>query len=192
MTTVIKSGKDGNTAIVTESNELRTLSTTRGENVAASTNGDTFIVASGPVNLTSGSPSSFLFLKNDDTLDWVIELFTTIIGNSTGAPGESLQNLITVNPTSLTPSIAIPAANINLGSPKQLPGTFLLGGEGSVPVGGTGAIPGLIASDSRVDLFESGPLIVAPGTSLALGLTPAAGNTSMNASFSLVVYRKTD
>lgn len=189
---VIKSGDSGDTAKVDSENRLHTFAVTQDEPVNASNNGDTFFITSGIINLTSTTISHVFFMKNSDTVDWIIDSVITKIGPSTGAPGLALTTTFSSGATGgtlISGGAAITPNNLNLGSPKTLTGTFLAGVEGSTISGGGSGAAGLVPSDQLVQAFTSGPLIIAPGTSMVAGVTPSAGNTSMDVQFDIVLYR---
>lgn len=189
---VIKSGDSGNTAEVDSSNRLQTFSTTQLDSVDASLRGDTFFITSGIINLTTDGQSFIIYIKNDDTVDWIVNEFTQSYGPSTGGAGGSLSNEFQVGPTggdilSGTPTLAV---NMNIGSPKQLAATILTGAEGDTATGGGSVPAGLIVKDQTLVPFTGGPIVIAAGTSFAFAVTPPTGNTSMDAQLDAIIYRK--
>lgn len=192
---VIKSGGSGNTADVDDENRLRTFSVSQDETVHASGEGDSYSITSGIVTLTSDSTSYFLYFKNNDTVDWVIDNTVRRYGPSTGAPGAPLESNIVLDPTggTLIDSGTITTGlNLNIGSPNVLRGTVKVGGEGDTATGGIALPPSLIISDSSITDFAAGPIIIPPGSSAATGTTPATGNTSMKLQYNIILYRQTN
>ena len=51
---------------------------------------------------------------------------------------------------------------------------------------------GMIHRDQSRILFAGGPIVIARGTSMAFGVQPPAGNTSMQAKVDFIIYRKVD
>jgi len=185
---VIKGGGSGNTAAVDNLNRLNTFSVTQAQQVHSSTTGNAFFISTGIINLTTANKSEVVFIANDDTVGWVVDEIASTFGASTGGAGD-FASTATIGPSTITSSSAIPAVNLNLGSPKTLSGRFLAGSEGSTPTGGIGGLPGIVPSDQISVLFNAGPVIIAPGTSASIGITPPAGNTSLNVDITVVVYR---
>lgn len=192
---IIESGNSGAKAFVSKAGRLRTQAVTEEQNVVASINGNTFFISSGIINVTSGNLSEIIFIRNTDTVDWVVDEITTTFGPSTDAPGLDFSTTATINPTGGTiidNGAELFAGNLNLGSPNILSGVFRAGFEGATATGGIAGQPGLILSDKTSTFFDAGPVIIAPGTSASIGVTPATGNTSMNLDIVVVVYRQVD
>lgn len=189
---VIKAGSSGNTAEVDSQGRVQTFSTVEEEAVDSSINGNTFFIGSGLIDLITAGQSFLLYVKNDDTVDWIVDSFSTAVGPSTGAPGLDIRTQFVVGATggtllSGTDGVAV---NLNLGDPKGLEATIKTGAEGSTVTGGGSLSPGIIVSDQITTASETGPIVITPGTSVAFGITPATGNTAMTARFNAVIYRK--
>ncbi len=190
MTVVIKDGSSGDTAEVDSGNRLRTFSTNQLDSTAASLNGDAFFIANSIVNLTSTTVSHIFYVKNDDTVDWIISVLAATLGASDGT--DDLTTTAVKNPTGgtlISAGTAMSATNMNQGSAKVLAGTFLQGVEGSTITGGEAVTPIIVTSAPGVLAQTTGPIVLPPGTSISVGITPPAGNTDMNAQVTMVLFR---
>ncbi len=188
----LKSGDSGNVASVDAKNRLSTFAVTEPESVSSSLEGETYFIGTPIVNLTSGSESFLLFIKNTDSADWVVDSVMISVGQSTGAAGADFSAVFKIGVTQgtlISSGTDIPALNMNLGSANQLTGEFKTGVEGSTATNGGSAPDLIIPSDSTEVIFSAGPIVIAKGTAVAIGIDPAAGNTSINVSIGATVYR---
>ncbi len=194
MTTVLKDGSTGNTAEIDSSNRLRTFAITQREPTASSLEGDTFFITHDIVNLTSANKSIVFRIENTDTVDWIVNLFASSFGLTTGGAGDFTQHAVlnATGGTLLSAGTAVTARNMNLGSAKVLAGTFLKGVEGSTATGGREVTDALVTRDQSSTALTSGVVIVAPGTSVSVGATPPTGNTSLNVQFTFIIHRDTN
>jgi len=192
MSIVIKSGDSGNVAEVDEKKRLRTFSVTQEQTTSSSLEGDTFFITHDIVNVTTANKSFVFHMENTDTVDWIIDAFVSLFGLSTGGTGKDFKSHIVRNPTGgtlISAGTAGSAINMNLGSPKVLAGTFLKGVEGSTSTGGEENPDGIILKDQTLTSLTGGVVVIAAGTSVNFGLTPATGNTSMNVKLTLIIHR---
>ncbi len=154
-------------------------------------NGDSFGVQSPIVTLTSDTVSYLLYMANDNSHDIVISNLIANIGASTGGANKDWILTVAINPTGgtlISGGSAGFAVNNNLGSPKLLEVTILTGVEGSTATGGV-SVPTLIQGEMEFRLDQA--IVVPAGTSLALGLTPPASNTSVLANIGLTLIKQT-
>jgi len=191
MTTVIKSGSDGNTARVDDKARLHTFSVVQPQNVNSGREGQTFFIRSPILNLTSESESFILFGKNEDSVSWIIEELTTLTGVSAGGSGE-LSSRYVINPsggTLLSSGSEVTPINLNIGHPQQLGSKVLSGVEGSTATGGIPIEPSMIVSDQSEKKFTGSPIVIPTGVSFAFSITPPTGNTGMNVQLDIVLFR---
>lgn len=189
---ILKSGTSGNTAEVDSNNRLNTFATSQSSSTFASCIGDLFNVNTGAINLTSSSPSALLHMRNTDTVAWI---FTRIFYNaevSIGGSGEWLAEIIAnaTQGTLISGGSPLTPYNLNFGSAKTLSGTTLKGDEGDTLTDGQVRISTLIpASGTRV-LIPFDSVVVPPGATISIRITPQAGNTSMNLQVGFNMYRE--
>lgn len=191
MSGVIKDGATGNTAQVDSRNRLRTFSTAQSAATAASIGGDTFFITHDVINLSSDNESFIFHLENNDTLDWIVNLLQFVFGPSTDGTGD-FRTKVVRNPTGgtlITAGTEVEAINMNIGSPAPLSGTFLVGVDGSTSTGGDANPAVLIPAAPTAVELNSGPIVIPPGTSVNLSVTPPSGNISINAQVTLIINR---
>lgn len=157
----------------------------------AAEEGRLFQIGAGIVNLTSANESAVLFLKNEGDKPLEIVNVTISSGLSTGgAAGDVLLAKLYTDATTITGSATAPFVNNNLGSSKTPEATYLAGAEGSAVtagvLGGATFLP--VANFERVNLYW----ILPRGASLAITITPPAGNTSLNIGCFFDVYESTE
>ena len=195
MTTVIKSGSSGNTADVDSFNRIQTFSVTESDKVFSSLSGETFFISSKNIELTSANMSFLVYIQNTDTTDWIVTDLNQSYSLSTGGPGGFVQNQFHLDPTGgtlLSGGTPSGALNMNTGSSKTLTANIITGSEGATATGGVEVPKGMIHRDQSRILFAGGPIVIARGTSMAFGVQPPAGNTSMQAKVDFIIYRKVD
>ena len=189
--TVIKDGLTGKTARVNNKNQIEAFAVSVAQVVNSSVNGDAFFITTGIVNLSTDGESWILNIKNNESIDWVINSLTVDFGASDGVGDiQAAFSSGATGGTLIDSGVTIPASNLNLGSAKELDSDIKLGAEGSTVSGGPGSADVLIPETSKTVPFISSPIIVGPGTSLAVGITPAAGNSSMDVQARVIVYRQ--
>jgi len=119
---------------------------------------------------------------------------TIILSASTGGTQDYAAIGSTIGgPTGLSggASVALPLINSNFGSSKSLTMTSSeIGGEGATVTGGTAGPTWYFPTGrtSFLDLF----VILPPGASVALKVTPPPSNTSMIASLALNAYKSSN
>ena len=192
---ILKSGNSGQTAHVDDKNRLQTFATSQSESTASALDGDSFNINTGTRTLTSANTSALLYLKNTDSFDWTIDRVFYNAEVSVGGSGGWLAE-VAANPvagTLLSAGVAFDPVNFNFGSAKQLDSTCLKGAEGSTATGGIqGAVSTIIpASGTRV-LIPFDSVILTPGSSLAVLVTPPAGNTSMDIQVGVNMHREVE
>ena len=191
MTFVLKDGETGTTAEVDVNNKLKTSSTSETSSTFASTNGDLFNVNPGTITLTSANSSALLYMSNTDIQNWV---FTRVFFHamaSTGGTGDWLAEVI-ANATAgtlVSAGTAFAPDNLNFGSAKTLKSTTLKGAEGSTITDGEVRAEFLIPAVGTRNLVAFDSVIVEPGSSIAIRITPPTGNTSMDVQVGFNLHR---
>lgn len=185
----------GREAEVDVENRLKTRAVTESEFVAASELGDAFSISSGFITLTSANPSAILYVKNNNTLDLVVETVFVTHQISTGGVGGALVSATRNDTGGTLITNAVPgiAQNINFGSAKEFPGLVYAGVEGDTVTGGL-PFGGFYQNTEQADFDELRlPGITLPqGSDIAFTVTPAPGNTNLNiAVIARAFYRPT-
>jgi hypothetical protein len=193
MTFIIKSGTSGYTAEVDNQNRVQVFSTAQTEPTARAILGDSYNINTGTITLTSATTSALMYLKNTDTVTWTLSRVFYNADVSTGGSGGWLAE-VAANPTAgtlISAGVSFDPVNFNFGSAKELTSICLKGAEGSTATGGTqGAVSTIIpASGSRV-LIPFDSVILEPGSSMAILVTPPAGNTSMDIQVGVNLHRE--
>lgn len=190
---VIKDGSSGRSAKVDSNGRVAVASVSKSAVIDASINGETFFITTGSVNLTDAAEAWLLYVKNDETVQWVVESIAAHMGATDGV-GDSFHqfNVGATEGTLISAGIPLPAINLNIGSPKQLESTIRLGGQGKTITNGINTPKTLEPEGLLIREFEAGPVVIPPGTSFAVAYTPPAGNTSQNTSVQIVIFRDTD
>jgi len=180
---ILKSGSSGNTAEVDDKNRVQAFSVSQTEATSAAISGDSFNVNTGTITLTSANSSALMYLKNTDTVDWVLSRVFYNAETSTGGSGGWLAEVV-ANPTAgtlLSAGTAFDPVNFNFGSAKSLTSTCLKGAEASTATGGIqGAVSTIIPASGVRVLIGFDSVILKPGSSMAIVITPPSGNTSMD------------
>jgi hypothetical protein len=162
---------------VNNSNRALTDSVTKGTDQDAAKEGRLFQFGSMPVNLTSANESAILYFKNNEDADLEIVSFSFGSNGMTGSnPGDVYLLRLYTNSQGITGGTDTEAVNNNLGSSKKLNADIQFGAEGSTVTGGLPAGNALIEPST----FKRFPLywVVPKGSSLAITVQPAAGNTN--------------
>jgi len=151
---------------------------------------EAYVITTPIINLTSTTISYLIYVKNDDLEPWIINKIFPRYGQSVGGANLDFSTTTIFNPTGgtlLSAGTAFNVANLDLANQVPLPGTFIYGAEGDTATGGlTGGaslIPGVRDFDNPV------PIIIRPGAAFAAGVTPPAGNTSLNVQFNYELLR---
>ena len=143
--------------------------------------------------MTTANQSSLLNIFNDEAedIDWGVRSISVTSTASTGGSDQWLVGFVknATSGTLITAGTDVDANNLNLGSNRPLSVIAKEGVEGSTLTGGTTSVdimiplsPGALAADPEV-------VVVPQGTSLGINVTPQAGNTSVNITVSITLYR---
>lgn len=190
---ILKSGDSGNTAKVDDKNRIQAFSTSQTEATSRALEGNSYNINTGTITLTSANTSALMYLENTDTVDWTVARVFYNAEASTGGTGGWLAE-VAANPTDgtlLSGGTAFEPVNFNFGSVKTLTATCLKGAEGLTATGGTqGAVSTIVpASGTRV-LIPFDSVILTPGSSMAILITPPTGNTSMDIQVGVNLHRE--
>lgn len=189
---ILKSGESGNTAKVDDQNRVQAYSISQTESTAKALTGDGYNINTGTITLTSANPSSLLYLQNTDTVDWIVRRVFYNMSVSTGGSGDMLAEVV-ANPTGgtlISGGTDFEPANFNFGSVKQLVSECKRGAEGSTLTGGIqDAVSTLIPAAGTRILISFDSVILKPGSSLGVTITPPAGNTSLKIQVGVNVHR---
>ena len=189
---ILKSGTSGYTAEVDSNNRVQAFSTSQTHSTSAALMSDYYNINSGVINLTSASASALLYVKNTDTVTWSIGRVFYNFGSSTGGTGDALAEIISI-PTAgtlVSAGSTITPHNFNFASPKLLLGTVKAGVEGSTVTDGAVAISSIMPIVATRVLINFDSIVLTPGASLAIRITPQTGNTSMNVQVGLNLHRE--
>lgn len=180
----------GYSAKVNEFGQVSTRSVSSSLENFGATQGYTFNVNTGSINLTSANASALLYLKNNGEDDLYISSIGYLLGNSTGGAGDLLVEVIR-NPTAgtiVTNAVDAPIiSNKNFGSSRPLNADVYKGAEGNTFTGGSVAYQSLLNSSAKQYTIATGSVIIPRGSSIGVTVTPQAGNTSMDAQVFLAI-----
>jgi len=189
----IKDGATGNVAKVGTTLRLHTAATTETAATQAAINGDQFSISSQVINLTSTSQSALFFLQNDEAedIDWAVTSITVTSAASTGGSGKWLVNFSANSSagTLLSAGTNINPQNLRVGSAKPLAATAKEGVEGSTLTGGNTQVPIMIPISPGALAGEPDVVVIPQGTSIGIFVTPQTGNTSVDITVSVGLYR---
>ena len=149
----------------------------------ASSDGRSYNINTGTINLTTAGESGVLYIKNTGLNDIKITSVGFLLGNSTGGTGD-LELKIYKNTTTGTLVSGASAVSINqnknFGSSKTLSATTYKGAEGSTITNGTLTYSSLLAGAARTYVIATGDVDLTSGASMAVSITPQTSNTSMD------------
>lgn len=192
MTVVIKDGKTGQTAKVDNQNRLTTFAVTHTNATESSIDGDLYNINAGIITLTSANVSSLLFLKNTDLVNWVVSRVFYNIDASTGGSGSLLADVV-ANATAgtlISAGTDFTAFNLNFGSAEVLTAILKKGAEGSTLTDGEVRVSTLIPSAGTRVLIPFDSVVLEPGSSFSIQITPPTGNTSMDVQVGVNLHRE--
>lgn len=183
----------GYRAKVDVDNHLHTRSITESGGTDAALFGDLYNINTETIQLTSANASALLYMKNTDSVPWIVNRVFYNAGPSTGGSGDFLAEVI-ANPTTgtlISGGSALTAHNLNFGSTKTLTGTVLKGAEGDTITDGTVRVSTIIPVAGTRVLIGFDSVVLEPGSSIAVRVTPQSGNTAMDIQVGFNLYRYT-
>ena len=194
MSEYIKDGTGtGYRAKVDSDNHLHTRSVSESGGTDAALSGNLFNINTETIELTSANASALLYMKNTDTVPWVVNRVFYNAGPSTGGTGDFLAEVV-ANPTTgtlVSGGTALTPHNLNFGSSNELTGTVLKGAEASTITDGTVRVSTIIPVAGARVLISFDSIILDVGSSIAVRITPQTSNTSMDIQVGFNLYRYT-
>lgn len=179
---LIIDGETSRSARVNNDGQLSTFAQVVSNSLAASIKGDRYNVGmDGFVTVTDDNETPLLYIQNNEheTTGWAITLLSLTSAVSDGT-GDWFVSFYT-NPTSgtiITGGTDALIISQNLGSQKPLETTAKIGGTGDTLVGNT-KVDRLIPMAPASVSIPLDAVVMPPGTSFAMTITPPTGNTSM-------------
>lgn len=190
MSVTIQDGRSGRTAEVNENNQIEAFATSRTQLTQSLLAGDGYIITTPVINLTSAGLSGLLHIENTDTMDWIVNRFFVNIGPSNVTDEHSFQLLFnSTGGTLISAGADFGAVNLNAGSARSLTATIKSGVEASTVTGGIVVIGSIVPTTGARTALIGDNLIVPPGTSMQVTVTPPTGNTGMNAQVGFLLHR---
>lgn len=188
---VLKDGKTGKTAEIDTNNKLKTFATSQPEETTAALNGNTFTINTGDITLTTANESGVFHAINTDSVPWILTRLFFNVGASTSGTGSWRLKVIknASAGTLISGGTAITPENLNFGNARTLTSTSLKGAEGDTVTDGIDVINSIVPSDSTRILIADNPLIIEPGSTVSVTITPPSGNTSFLTQSGIVLIR---
>ena len=190
MTDMIKDGTgQGYLVQVDSDNKIQTRSINETAELDANENGDAYNLNTGVVNLTDTSETTLIYLKNNETRDFVITAVAIGVWGSANGDGEDMIATFIRNPTTgdiISGSDVDINSNRNYGSQNSLTADVKKGASGDTKVNGDNHILVRIGESSRsfIGINE----IIPQGASFAVNITPPTGNDGMNCYVAVIGY----
>lgn len=187
----LKDGRTGKTAEVDSNNKLKTFSTSQPEETTSALNGDTFTINTGDLTLTTGNESGVFHAVNTDTVPWILTRLFFNVGTSTGGTGFWRLKVIknASAGTLISGGTPVTPENLNFGKASTLTSITLKGAEGDTVTDGINVINSIIPGASTRVLIADNPLIIEPGSTISITITPPTGNSSFLTQSGLVLIR---
>jgi len=183
----------GYRAKVDSDNHVHVRSVSESGGTDAALSGNLFNINTETVVLTSANASGLVYMKNTDTVPWVVNRVFYNAGPSTGGTGDFLAEVV-ANPTTgtlISGGTTLVPHNLNFGSSNELTGTVLKGAEGSTITDGTVRVSTIIPVAGTRVLISFDSIILDVGSSIAVRVTPQTSNTSMDIQVGFNLYRYT-
>ena len=183
----------GDKAKVTPAGLLKTHSVSESIVEDAAGAGNSFNINTGIISLTSASTSAMLYFKNNGEEQIHISTIGFLLGNSTGGTGDLVCDVVK-NPTAGTIVSGATDVDINqnknAGSSKVLTVNAYKGAEALTVTGGEAWYTSLLPGAGRGYVIATGTLVLTPGSSIGVSITPQTSNTAMSAQvfLSLIKY----
>lgn len=190
MTFIIRDATgEGNGAKVDVNNRVHALAVSIGVQTEAAIEGDAYNVNTGLITLTSDSPSALFYFKNNNGNPILIPRVFYNIGDSNGTGRLFLE--VIKNPstgTIVSGGTAFDPVNFDFGSAKSLTVDCLKGQEGDTFTNGEVFASTLVPSDNARVLIGLDTIVLSPGASFGIRVTPPSGNTSMELQVGVNAY----
>jgi hypothetical protein len=181
-------------ARVDDAGRVQSLAVSHSAATEAALDGDRYNINTFTVNLTTAGQSGLLYMKNeetDDDINWIYDRVFYNIGASTGGSGHILAEVIknSTAGTLISGGTTLAPINLNFSSANTLSGTTLKGAEGSTITDGSVAVSSIIPSDSSRIIIPFDSIVLQPGASIAIRITPPTGNASLDIQVGFNMYR---
>ena len=183
----------GYRAKVDSDTHLHTRSVSESGGTDAALVGNLFNINTETIELTSANASALVYMKNTDTVPWVVNRVFYNAGPSTGGTGDFLAEVL-ANPTTgilISCVSALTPHNLNFGSSNELTGTVLKGAEGSTITNGTVRVSTIIPVAGARVLISFDSIVLPVGSCIAVRITPQTSNTSMDIQVGFNLYSYT-
>lgn len=180
----------GNKCRVNDENKLETFAINQNSANFHNNSGNRYNLNTDDTTITNDGESVLLYIKNNESRELVIDAFVIILGASTGGSGDA-KGYIYRNPTlgtiisNATPMSII--SNLNYGSSNALTADIFKGAQGSTQTNGVKSLTTIMTAGAT-NVISVGDIVLPKGSSVALGITPPAGNTSMNIHVAALCY----
>ena len=191
-TTLIVDGRTSEAARVNPDGQLSVFAQVVSNSLAASIKGDRYNIAAAPFPiLTDDVETPVLYVQNNEpaALGWAITQLV-VVTTVSDVMGEFTVSFYT-NPTSgtiITGGADASVVSQNLGSQKPLEVTAKVGGTGDTLVGDI-KVERLVPMTPASLVIPLDAIVIPPGTSFGMTVTPPAGNTSMTVDASVAILR---
>jgi len=168
----------GNTARVDANHRQRALADSQSLFQAAAQLGDTFNFNTGTITLTTANESAVAFFRNQTLNTIVIPSIGFLLGNSTSGVGDLNLKVIKNPRTGSIITNAVPVdvfQNKNAGSNKTFNITDVprfKGVEGDTFTDGEDLFLTLLPGDARPHIISTGDIVLPPGASIGMTVTP--------------------
>lgn len=181
--TIIQDGEgSGVSAGVTTGNRIKVVSVTVPIDDAANREGEAFHLNTGLITLTNALETTVFYLRNNETVDLILDSVLFCLGSSTNGSGDG-RVIVVYNPTAgdiITNANDGFQSNSNVGSTRLLLADIYIGASGETKVTGSQG-PSVLVPTGTGNLAVSGPTTIIPqGRSIAINVIPPPGNTSQN------------
>jgi len=185
----------GVNAGVTSNNELQTIATTKNNLTNIGLNGGGWTVATSTIALTSASTSAVAYVKNDGDIGLVLRELSITSEPSNESAGTNNQKqtyvleidavIVTENlPTTITP------ISIRSTEEQDLSATIKQGVEGSAVTSGATISTYHLPGGQLTQIANGdGLFFLEPDATIALKITPPAGNTAMDFSLIATIFK---
>lgn len=187
MTEITNGTGNGNKAKVS-GNKLFVYSVTEGQSQHATEDGDAYNLNTGTVGLTNSTASGVMYLKTNETRDFIVEAIAVGIG-SAGTVTDSSTVTLVRNPTSVSFSTDVDMnQNRNFGNSTALVADAYKGAQGATVTGGNNIAQFYVGAGSR--LFAPIGFRLTKGDSLAITIDSNTTSGTTNVYAAVIGYLK--
>ena len=183
---MIRDGKGrGFLAAVNSDNQLVTRATDVEQRLASALDDNYFEATTGKVTLANDTETGLIYLKNTNTLGFVIVIDRVFCDTWTSTVGTGNDGTLRyyINPT-ITGGTTITPTNTDFGSTAAPVGTF---SRSLTTISGTAWWTSYMTDKSSVAL-EEGRIVIPNGSSFAISVAAPTSNTSMDVSINVAFY----